>query len=205
MGLFGFGKKKKNEEVEQAPPVDCSLIILCEAVKNGIVQYFADNGIKIRNVLTSIEDTKIEVMTVQGPCRLVIVESGTGKFITQEARRDICDLLGLSDDNTHATVFYTNSAIKTTIRNESKNMKLVDVDYVEYGSMLTVLDKLLEYNETYVYGGADDEKESIGLEYKGQQLEDILEDNVFREEFKDEQVVGNIEGEESIQQFETKF
>lgn len=202
MGLFS----KKKDVVVVEPPKECSLIILCEEIKNGVVDYFADNGIQIKCMFTSISDTTFEVMKSEGDCRIVIIESGTGKFITQDSRHEICDLLGVGSSNAKASVFYSNSALKNTIKSESKNIKLIEVDFTPYTSILTVLNKLSEYNEIYnVSGGIVDNTQELDYEYTGKSV-NVAENN-FREDFQDECLLGVQEENENstVQRFVSKF
>lgn len=203
MGLFS---KKKNVTVEE-PPKECSLIILCEEIKTGVVDYFADNGIYIKSMFTSISDTTFEVMKAEGNCRIVIIESGTGKFITQDARHELCDLLGVGSSSAKASVFYSNSVLKNTLRSEAKNIKFIDVDYTPYTSILTVLNKLSEYNEVYHDKGNidSDDVQNVDFDYIGKNV-DVAENN-FREDFQDEGLLGVQEenDESSVQRFMSKF
>lgn len=158
-----FGKKKQVEEVQE-PPVESTLSLLLEVPKNGIVQYFANAGIKIEDIFYNIEEAQFGIMGVSDVHkRLVIVESGAGMFGKKENRLALEDILGMVDNKSlDATVFYTDTGMKNQIRKDIKekfkenDIKEPEVDYVEFESMSTVYNTLKEYNETYNVDGARD-------------------------------------------------
>ena len=48
------------------------------------------------------------IMQMQ-PLRIVVIDSGTGKFITPTIRKDLIDMIGMADEDIDFTIFYTDS------------------------------------------------------------------------------------------------
>ena len=206
MGLF---KRKSKENVNtQVYPVDKQdmlLYLLVENQKSGIVEYFKEHGVEITKIFESIEDAKVEMLIAVNKVRLVIIENGNGRFITSEARSDIADLVGMADgDSKRVTVLYTNSCIRTDIRKKNKRA-LESMDIAQYSNTVGVLNKLNSYNERYNSGGASDIQIDKKLDFEGERVRLIGENQAKRELKTDLLKLISDESGDSIRKFEVTY
>lgn len=156
--------------------VDMVLYIIADKKENGLTAYFRDCNIKVSSVFDDIIEAKNAVLMQSMPTRIVIVDSGRGKFTMTKVRDEIIDMLGISDEQNKTTVFYTDSALKVdTLRALGKAGK--EIDWIQYKSTPIVAATILAYKENYVYDmeddieSKDDEKSILsmkGLRYTGE-------------------------------------
>ena len=171
--IIGRKRINKKEQLENAKePEKMSLYLLMDAPKIGIVQYMRDNGIELKGIFYDIIDANYGIMQEDEPTRIAIIETGVGIFSKINNRDEIISLIGMCQtDDKKATVFYTDSAFKSTIY---KAMPSTDI--VKYISTLGVVEQLETYNEEYKYGGAEDAVASSLLQYRGNEYDyEIIE------------------------------
>ncbi len=137
------------------------LYIIADKKQVGLLNYFRECGIKVSSLFNDITDAKNAVLMQSKPTRIVIIDSGQGRFTTTTMRAELIDMLGISDEQNKTTVFYTDSALKVdTLRSLGKAGK--EIDWKVYSTTPVVAATILNYNELYVYDEAD----------KSEQLED---------------------------------
>ena len=168
MGLFGNktkSKKHKNQEIE---PEKTSLYILMDAPKIGLVQYMRENGIEIKGIFYDIVEANYAFMQEDESARIVVIDTGTGLFSKVSNREELVSLLGMCIGNKKGIVFYTDTALKTTVHKAMPKTMLL-----KYVSTLEIVKTLQKFNEEYCYGGAEDEVVEELLQFKGERVECI--------------------------------
>lgn len=95
---------------------EMKLYILCDNPTNKFKQYIENSGICADKIYESIEQARNELLLEYDTYRLVIVDTGTGKYSGVAQRRDIVDLLGMMDKDCKTSLFYTDEALKQDIR-----------------------------------------------------------------------------------------
>lgn len=155
------------------------LYIVTDKQAEGLLSYFRYYGCKVSKVFTNIKDASEAVVMSMTPCKVVVIETGRGKFTSVSNRKNLMEVLSLgaetdtSDDdyNNEVEIFYTDSIVKA----EAKNS--VEFDYRKlkwhnYSTTAVVLATLLQElkEETYVYEYEDKEeidKSNSLIEFKG--------------------------------------
>lgn len=136
-----------------------NLFILCDNATNKFKEYIEETEIGAIQVYSSIDKARDELMLEFDEYRIVIVDTGTGKFSGIAQRRDIVDILGMMDDGCTASIFYTDEALRSDIKQHmGKNIGKVSMTrYNGTADMILELTKLGEkytgkykadYNET---------------------------------------------------------
>lgn len=147
----------------------------------GLVNYLRESGVKVSNIFHDIKEAKNSVLMQSEPTRIVVVDTGMGKFTTTAMRAELIDMLGISDDQNKTTVFYTDSVLKVdTMRSLGKSGK--HIDWVQYSTTSVMAATLLNYGENYIYDMEDSEDTfddaSKLLSFKGVSTSDIGLSNV---------------------------
>ena len=158
------------EEVAEEPKPDMILYLIIDKPVHGILKYFRESGLKVSNMFDNIKDAKDAVLMQSEPTRIVVVDTGTGKFTTTTMREELIDMLGISDEQNRTTVFYTDSVLKIDT-NRALGRSGKNIDWAVYKSTSIVAAVLLSYNENYIYDMEDSDEiqsadESI-LDFKG--------------------------------------
>ena len=164
-----LGKRNNGDNAEEKRD-NLILYLIIDKPVYGILRYLRESGLKVSNMFSNIIDAKDAVLMQTEPTRIVVVDTGTGKFTTTTMRNELIDMLGISDDQNRTTVFYTDSVLKIdTMRSLGKSGK--HIDWVNYKSTSIMAAVLLGYGENYVYDledsdDAGDVDDSI-LNFKG--------------------------------------
>lgn len=175
MLFFNKQAKDKEKQKEEVVIEDKTLILLLDNPKAGIVSYLSNLGIEVKSLHTDLETLNMSLLsyTTEDKCRVVIVDSGTGKFTSKEAEYSLYGLIDLLNPSIFSlTVFSTNKSffkfVKNTVASiNSSSEKALNVDYVEYETIKTIVDTLKAYPERYVEKGAEDTVIAEPLKYKG--------------------------------------
>lgn len=146
------------------------LYIIADKYNPGMLDYFRGFGIKVSQIFTSLEEARDSLVMQVEPSRVIILESGTGKFTSMLSRRILIDLLGICDEDTEIAIFYTDSVLK----NEVKGSGIVDakmLDWFKYKSTVDVVANLLQLSkkEEYIY----DSNETKTVETKTENILDF--------------------------------
>ncbi len=180
--MFFKSKNKKENEISDSNTVETNttidtgeetvLYVLSERNIHGLKNYAAEHGLDIEQCFTDVEEAKIAMLIESRPTRMIIIESGLGKFISTGARKDIIDLIGICDGGEKkVSVFYTNSLLKgDTLKTTGKKGK--ELLWFNYRSTLDVIKDTLELKEKYVKQNVVDvdiETEKI-MAYQGREV-----------------------------------
>ena len=153
-----MGKSKGDRDAQQEVPIEkpkMMLYLVIDKPVEGLLNYFRMSGVNVSNIYSDIGEAKNEVIMQSDPLRIVIVDTGLGKFTTTTMRAELIDMMGISDDQNRTTVFYTDSALKVdTLHTLGKSGK--DIDWFKYQSTALVVATLLSYNEEYILNSDSD-------------------------------------------------
>lgn len=148
-----------DEHVAQKQKV--SLFVLTDKLTPHMMEFARDSGLAVSNIFTSVDDLKSLLMTTFGVTRIVVVDSGTGRFVAPATRKDLIDAIGMADDDVKFTVFYTSNLLKEDAKNTLTDNS-DNVEWVPYKcTSVCVAVMLMHKAEEYVYDSvayADAEK-----------------------------------------------
>lgn len=158
-------KKSSNSETSCDEPVaqkqKVSLFVLTDKLTPHMMEFARDSGLAVSNIFTSVDDLKSLLMTTFGVTRIVVVDSGTGRFVAPATRKDLIDAIGMADDDVKFTVFYTSNLLKEDAKNTLTDNSS-NVEWVPYKcTSVCVAVMLMHKAEEYVYDSvayADAEK-----------------------------------------------
>ena len=158
-------KKSSNSETSCDEPVaqkqKVSLFVLTDKLTPHMMEFARDSGLAVSNIFTSVDDLKSLLMTTFGVTRIVVVDSGTGRFVAPATRKDLIDAIGMADDDVKFTVFYTSNLLKEDAKNTLTDNS-DNVEWVPYKcTSVCVAVMLMHKAEEYVYDSvayADAEK-----------------------------------------------
>ena len=175
--MIFFNKKAQEKEKQNETSVieDKTLILLLDNPKAGIISYLSQLGIEVKSLHTDVETLNMSLLsyTTEDKCRVVVVDSGTGKFTSKEAEYNLYGLIDLLNPSIFSlTVFSTNKSffkfVKNTVNNiNTSSETALNVDYVPYETIKTLVDTLKSYPERYMEKGAEDTVIAEPLKYKG--------------------------------------
>lgn len=187
--MFGKNKKKlddkdiqtENNNIEDIVK-DKLLYIVTDRYTPQLLDYARECGLNVTNIYDSIDIIRdIRLMQFE-PARIVIIDSGTGKFVTPTIRKDLVDLVGMNDADNCFTVFYTDTLIKSSAQSEvGKDSEFIE--WFKYNNTVSCIATVLNHkNENYVfdkdtYGesrlSAENILNSFGKETPGVELETL--------------------------------
>ena len=175
--MIFFNKKAQEKEKQNETSVieDKTLILLLDNPKAGIISYLSQLGIEVKSLHTDVETLNMSLLsyTTEDKCRVVVVDSGTGKFTSKEAEYNLYGLVDLLNPSIFSlTVLSTNKSffkfVKNTVNNiNTSSETALNVDYVQYEAIKTLVDTLKSYPERYMEKGAEDTVIAEPLKYKG--------------------------------------
>lgn len=201
------------EEEINASEIDLNremvLYVITDKDKNETLRFMRECSLKVDRIFDDILEAKNSLLILDLPCRVVIIDSGTGKFAGLNVRREIVDMLGISGEDNKVTVFYTDSSIKSdTMSILGKKHK--GIEWHNYESTTVVVAVILKYAENYIYD-YNDEIEDIDeldiLDTKGLKDNDITFDKLFSSNFDPEEFLDSLENEseEQIDSFDIEI
>ena len=210
-----FKKKKKEEEIKVEKVlaeddkevveevveevVDRVLYVVMDKEIPDMGEFMRGLGIDVYAVYRDIEGVRNPLLMSSEPSRLVMLETGTGLLTSTKNREQLLDIVGMQDDETLITVFYTDDSIRRdAMRRLGKGNKAVE--WVEYTTTLEAMAHILKYGERYIldeYASVgDDIGEGDMLKYTGILYDRDIEctkDNLSREDLSSlvsEELVG---------------
>lgn len=157
-----FNKKTNNnvESVEEVNnPKDLILYIIMDRINPSILQYYRECGINVSKIFTNINDAKDTLLMQVEPVKILIIDTGTGRFSAMGSRKELIDLMGICDEDARISVYYTDTVIKSEVEyNESFEEK--NIHWHKFKSNTDVVAHLLENigKENYVYDNEDKDK-----------------------------------------------
>lgn len=160
--------QETKQETKQEKLQDIILYIIIDKSTSDMLDYFRGYGLNVARIFNNIDDAKNEIMMQIDPCRIVIVDTGTGRFSVMGARKSLIDLLGLGDEDNKISIFYTDSVIKEDI-SMSEQVDNKQIDWIKYRSTVDILATLLQKtkSENYIL---DSTIEDIRTETKPEEL-----------------------------------
>ena len=78
-------KRSKAEAVEDAEKPEMILYLIIDKPVHGILKYIRESGLKVSNMFSNIKEAKDAVLMQTEPTRIVVVDTGTGRFTTPSA------------------------------------------------------------------------------------------------------------------------
>ena len=161
-------KKSKNaveivEEPKEKPKMVLYMVI--DRPVGGLINYLRECGVKVSAVFNNITDIKNTVLMQSEPTRVVVVDTGLGKFSATAMRKELIDMFGISDEQNRTTVFFTDSVIKMETTRELGKSGSKHIEWLPYKSTAIMAATLLSYFEEYVYD-SEDKNDDIPTEHE---------------------------------------
>lgn len=189
------------------------LYLIADKTYPGMLSYFRHYGSKVTRIFNNIKEAKDSLIMQIEPCKIVIIDSGTGKFTSMSARKSLMELLSISDDDNRIAIFYTDSVIMS----EAKNTAVVedkDITWHKYRTTADVLATLLQNlkKENYIYDIKDHEEvdkserllQFTGATFKHPEAMDLglpsLDINEIKKEFTE-----GFDSKSGIESFKVKY
>lgn len=162
-----------NKEDENSDDIkDLILYIIMDKSNPSILQYYRECGINVSRIFTNINDAKDTLLMQVNPVKILIIDTGTGRFSAMGSRKEIIDLMGICDEDARISVYYTDTVIKSEVE-YSDSFEERSIHWHRFKSNADVIAHLLINNnkERYVYDNDDKDKvvnmsEDI-LDFKG--------------------------------------
>lgn len=162
-----------DEQTEEAEkPRDLILYIIIDKANPAMLQYYRECGVNVSKIFTNINDAKDTLLMQVDPVKILIIDTGTGRFSAMGSRKELLDLMGICDEDARISVFLTDTVIKSEVEyNESFETK--KIHWYKFKSNTDVIAKLLQAKdkENYIYD--DNDKDSVDdipenvLDFKG--------------------------------------
>lgn len=144
---------KESENAEEKPVEqveDVVLYIITDRHLPNMLQYYRERGVNVSNIFDTIEDARSALILNIEKSRLVILDTGMGQFSNMGTRRQIIDLIGISDEENRISVYYTDSVIKSEVEYSDEVMGR-EISWHKYRSTADVIAHILKHtNEHYV-------------------------------------------------------
>lgn len=160
------------ENIEK--PKDLILYIIMDKRNPSTLQYYRECGINVSKIFTNINDAKDTLLMQINPVKILIVDTGTGRFSAMGSRKELLDLMGICDEDARISVYYTDTVIKSEVEyNESFEER--NIHWHRFKSNTDVVAHLLRNvgKENYIYDNEDKDKVS-------ETPEDILDFTGFK-------------------------
>lgn len=152
---------------------DVVLYIIIDRPIHGLLSYFRSYNVNVSKVFTDIAEARNTMLMQTELSRLVVVDTGTGKFTNMASRRDLVDLMGICDEETKISIFYTDSVIKSEI-SSAEEIDDKHIEWFKYKSTAVVLANILQKTKLENYCIYEDDEEddnteldSTFLDFKG--------------------------------------
>lgn len=140
----------QEEEIKQEEKQKAYILyMVTDRVQPGIVRYFRENGVNVSNIYSKIDEVRDVILMQSEPCRLIVADTGLGRFINTRSRKELIDMLGICDENNRITVFYTDNLIKHEYERELGDSEL-NIDWIKYINTPSIVAQMLSYKEKYI-------------------------------------------------------
>lgn len=151
-------KEERKKEVSEEPTVK-NLFLITDRDSEGLGEALKDYGIYPVGIYHHIVNAKNDIIMHEEKSRIIIIDSGTGRFTGSTARREIVDLLDISDEDNNVTVFYTDEALREETQQSNKVRD--DVEWIQYNSSIQLIYYLkANGNERYEFNGQTEVEKS---------------------------------------------
>lgn len=131
-----------NKEVERA------LYIVTDRKTDKLMKYIDSVGLNVTKVYESITDARNELLLEFDPYRVVVVDTGTGKFTNVSSRKELMDMVGIMDEEARVSIIYTESALKS----EAKSIlgrRYKEIHWERYKGTPNVVTDIVKLKEIY--------------------------------------------------------
>lgn len=136
------------------------LYLVIDRKVHGLINYFRECGVNLSNVYDNIIEARNRILVQSKPSRIIFADTGLGKFSRTNIRKDIIDMLGICDENTKITVFYTDSMLKADAMRQIGRSN-TQIDWIKYKSTVDMVARILAYEEEYELDESSDQKDEI--------------------------------------------
>ena len=140
-------------------PKDLILYIIMDKSNPSTLQYYRECGVNVSKIFTNINDAKDTLLMQINPVKILIVDTGTGRFSAMGSRKELLDLMGICDEDARISVYYTDTVIKSEVEyNESFEER--NIHWHRFKSNTDVVAHLLKNigKENYIYDNEDKDK-----------------------------------------------
>lgn len=141
--------KNQPEAPAQSKKAEMVLYIVTDRPKTNMIKYMRGAGLKVSRIFSTITQATDRLMMQTDPCRLVIMDTGMGKFTSTIERAKLIDMLGIADEDTQVMVFYTDSAIKSDAYDAMETQIYKRIKWFKYASTPEVIARVLALKENY--------------------------------------------------------
>lgn len=177
--------RKKEVVEEYVPPVPTKLYLLVEEQKQGMIQYFHENDVEVYGIATDADILIDELIFEKDRVRLVVIDSGKGKFDDKKTLEQIEGLVEITCEIGNVSMFSNinsfNTIKKKIVANSKEKANKIDV-YKSSG-VVDVLTHLQSYNEVYNEGKVKDVRPENVLSFRPQAVHREHPDQSVREIF----------------------
>jgi hypothetical protein len=137
---------------------DVILLVVTDENKPQLLSYFRENRLKVSKLFDNIKDIRDEMLMQTELHRVVVIDTGKGRFTSPSARQEVLDMLGMRDEETRISIFYTDTALRSEAQRGGVG-KSSAIEWNKYYSTVDVTAKLLgKYKkEHYVYDMKQDD------------------------------------------------
>jgi hypothetical protein len=135
------------------------LYMIIDKTNATMLGYFRDFGINMSRIFTNLEEAKDTLIMQVNPVKILIVDTGTGRFSAVNARKELIDIMGIVDEDARISVYYTDTVIRGEIKyNEAFESR--GIHWHKYRSTVDIVAHLLLNKdiEKYVYDENDKEE-----------------------------------------------
>ena len=138
-------KKQTTDESVQ----DYILYVITDRPFDGLINYMREHGLNVSVIFSNIDEARNYLLMQTDPYRLVVLETGLGKFTSTNQRKQLIDLLGMcTDEESRASVYFTDSVLKIDVTRALG--KSADVTWEKYRNTAHVVSELLKTKEHFV-------------------------------------------------------
>lgn len=149
-----ISQQSEEEQVESVK--ELVLYVVTDRLMPNLQNYFRSSGVKVSKVFNDIKEAGDQLMFEMDPCRLVIIDTGLGKFTGVASRKDVIDVLSMVDDEHYMSVFYTDKFLKNEVK-DSTEVDYKEINWYKYKSTADTVARLLLSKEKYILGSDVDE------------------------------------------------
>lgn len=136
---------------------DIVLYILTDRNPENLLTYLRKLGIQVSKVFSNIKEAGDQLMFEMNPCRLVVIDTGLGKFTGVASRKEVIDVLSMVDEDHSMTVFYTDKFLKNEVK-DSVEVDYKQITWFKYKSTPEVVARLLLSKEKFILSDDIDEE-----------------------------------------------
>jgi len=166
----------------------------------GTINYFRSFGINVSNIFSKLEDVRDCMLMQVAKSRLVVIDTGTGKFTNVTARKVLIDTIGIADEESKVAIFYTDSAMKSEI-DSSIELKDKKIDWFKYKTTADTAANILMLakKENYVYDNEAADDKMLQFEdlskLKGKLVKDPIKSDIGGLLITPQLIMANLDGD----------